>query len=161
MENCDFSWKLNPADELDSALREAQISIKEITENRFLTSILKEHLRKTMPPAYYIQVAGMTISEMIQRIPEMWKNLQRDELPEEKRTKNMAITQIVNQENEDQGSKSSSIKTREVETSLKSKKKRRNIQCYDCKERERGHVIKDCPYSPRVIRRENSKRNMS
>ena len=52
----------------------------------------------------------MTISEMIQRIPEMWKNLQRNELPEEKRIENMGITQIVSQENEDQGSKSNSIK---------------------------------------------------
>jgi len=45
----------------------------------------------------------MTISEMIQRIPEMWKHLQRNELPEEKRIENMGITQIVSQENEDQG----------------------------------------------------------
>jgi len=123
LENRDFSWKHNPADELDSSLREAQMPIQEITENRFLTNILKEHLRKTMPPAYYIQVAGMTISEMIQRIPEMWKNLQREELSEEKRIENMAITQMVSQENEDQGLKSNCIKTKEVEPSSKSKKK--------------------------------------
>ena len=29
------------------------------------------------------------------------------------------------------------------------RKKNRNIQCYNCK--ERGHVMKNCPYSPRVI----------
>jgi len=39
LENHDFNWKFNPADELDSALRKAQMSIKEITENRFLTNI--------------------------------------------------------------------------------------------------------------------------
>jgi len=33
----------------------------------------------------------------------MWKHLQRNELPEEKRIENMGITQIVSQENEDQG----------------------------------------------------------
>ena len=65
----------------------------------------------------------MTISEMIQRIPEMWKNLQREELSEEKRIENMAITQMVSQENEDQGLKSNCIKTKEVEPSSKSKKK--------------------------------------
>jgi len=32
------------------------------------------------------------------------------------------------------------------------RKKNRNIQCYNCK--ERGHVMKYCPYSPRVIMRE-------
>jgi len=32
------------------------------------------------------------------------------------------------------------------------KKKNRNIQCYNCK--ERSHVMKNCPYSPRVIMRE-------
>ena len=80
LENRDFSWKLNSADELDAALREARTSIKEITENMFLSNI--EHMRKRMSPAYYIQVVGMTISEMMQMIPEMWKNLQRDELPE-------------------------------------------------------------------------------
>ena len=32
------------------------------------------------------------------------------------------------------------------------RKKNRNIQCYNCK--ERGHAMKICPYSPRVIMRE-------
>jgi len=31
-------------------------------------------------------------------------------------------------------------------------KKNRNIQCYNCK--KRGHVMKNYPYSPRVIMRE-------
>jgi len=33
---------------------------------------------------------------------------------------------------------------------LKRKKKRRDIQCYNCK--EQGHIMKDCPYSPRAVR---------
>jgi len=84
LENRDFSWKLNPADESDAALREAQISLKEIMKNMFLSNIHKEHMRKTMSPACYIQVSGMTISEMIQTILQMWKKLQRDEPPEKK-----------------------------------------------------------------------------
>jgi len=32
------------------------------------------------------------------------------------------------------------------------RKKNGNIQCYNCK--KRGHVMKNCPYSPRVIMRE-------
>jgi len=32
------------------------------------------------------------------------------------------------------------------------RKKHRNIQCYNCKERR--HVMKNCPYSPRVMMRE-------
>jgi len=32
------------------------------------------------------------------------------------------------------------------------RRKNRNIQCYNCKERR--HVMKNCPYSPRVIMRE-------
>jgi len=90
----------------------------------------------------------------IQRIPKIWKEPWRDELPEEKRMENTVITQIVSQEIEDQGSKINSTKAKEVKRSSKSKKKQKDIQCYNCM--ERGHVMKDCPYSPRVIRRENS-----
>ena len=32
------------------------------------------------------------------------------------------------------------------------RKKNRNIKCYNCK--EQGHVMKNCPYSPRVTMRE-------
>jgi len=39
----------------------------------------------------------------------------------------------------------------ETKTSLR-RKKNRNIQCYNCK--EQGHVMKNCPYSPRVTMRE-------
>jgi len=33
------------------------------------------------------------------------------------------------------------------------RKKHRNIQCYNCKERR--HVMKNCPYCPRVMMRES------
>jgi len=67
---------------------------------------------------------------------------------------NIVITQIVSQESEDQGSQNDFIKLKEVETSSKSKEKRRIIQCYNCT--KRGHVMKDCPYSPRIIKRKNN-----
>jgi len=38
------------------------------------------------------------------------------------------------------------------------RKKNRNIQCYNCK--ERGHITKNFPYSPRVIMRERRELTM-
>jgi len=90
----------------------------------------------------------------IQRIPEIWEDPWKDELPKEKRMENTAITQIVSQESEDQGSQNDLIKLKEVETSSKSREKRGNIQCYNCT--KRGHIMKDCPFSPKIIKRKNN-----
>jgi len=67
----DFPWKTNPADELGLTLRETQIFLKEIKDNRPLTNILKKHPGTTMSLTKYIQAAEMTISKMILQIPEM------------------------------------------------------------------------------------------
>ena len=55
------------------AIREAQLTIGEITENQFLSNLMKETLRNCMPSAYYVKIAGMNIAEMLQKIPEIWK----------------------------------------------------------------------------------------
>jgi len=67
---------------------------------------------------------------------------------------NIEITQIVSQESEDRDSQNGFIKLQEAETSSKKKEKRRNIQCYNCM--KRGHIMKHCPFSPRIIKRKNN-----
>ena len=90
---------------------------------------------------------------MIQGIPETWKGLWRNELSKEKCMENTELT-IVKQESEAQPSRNNFIKVQEAETSSKNKEKRRNIQCYNCT--KRGHIMKDCPFFPRIIKRKNN-----
>ena len=73
IENRSFDWQSNPADELELAIREAQLTITEINENQFLSNIVKETLRNSMPNDYYLKIADMEVFEMLQKIPEIWK----------------------------------------------------------------------------------------
>jgi len=73
MENKKLDWKSNPADEIESAIQEAQLTVSEITENQFLSNLMNEILRKNMPREYYVKIAGMNIAEMLQNIPDIWK----------------------------------------------------------------------------------------
>jgi len=73
IENNKFDWQSNPADEIELAIREAQLTVGEITENQFLSNLMKEILRNCMPSAYYLKIVGMNIAEMLQKIPEIWK----------------------------------------------------------------------------------------
>ena len=40
IENKKFAWKSNPVDEVECTIREAQLTIGEITENQFLSNML-------------------------------------------------------------------------------------------------------------------------
>jgi len=73
IENKNLDWKSNPADEIESAIQEAQITVGELTENQFLSNLMKDILRNNMPRAYYVKIAEMNIAEMLQKIPEIWK----------------------------------------------------------------------------------------
>ena len=53
---------------------------------------------------------------------------------------------------QDSDSNGDEQETRKMGTKDSIRNKNRNIQCYNCK--ERGHVMKNSPYSPRVIMRE-------
>ena len=68
-----FDWQSNIADELELAIREAQLTITEITENQFLSNIVKETLRNSMLNVCYLTIADMKVFEMLQKIPEIWK----------------------------------------------------------------------------------------
>jgi len=72
-ENKKIDWKSNPADEIQSAIQEAQLTVSELTENQFLSNLMKGILRNNMPRAYYVKIAEMNIAEMLQKIPEIWK----------------------------------------------------------------------------------------
>ena len=65
IENKKLDWKSNPADEIESAIQEAQLTVGEITENQFLSNPMKEILRNNMPRAYYLKIAGMNIAEIL------------------------------------------------------------------------------------------------
>jgi len=58
IENKKFDWKSNPADEIEVVIREAQLTVGEITENQFLSNLMKETLRYCMPSAYYVKLLG-------------------------------------------------------------------------------------------------------
>ena len=65
IENKTLDWKSNPADKIESAIQEAQLTVGEITENQFLSNPMKEILRNNMPRAYYLKIAGMNIAEIL------------------------------------------------------------------------------------------------
>jgi len=73
IENKKLDWKSNPADEIESAIQEGQLTVGELTENQFLSNLMKDILRNSMPRAYYVKIAEMNIAEMLQKILEIWK----------------------------------------------------------------------------------------
>ena len=51
-----FDWKYSPANDLRRALQQAQLSLEEIGENKFLESSLRDLLKHRIAPAYYMQI---------------------------------------------------------------------------------------------------------
>ena len=76
IENKNFDWKSNPADEIELAIREAQLTVGEITKNQFLSNPMKKILRNNMPSAYYLKIAGMNICRNVAKdtrnLERMW-----------------------------------------------------------------------------------------
>jgi len=62
IENKKLDWQNNPADAIELAIREAQLTISEITENQFLSNLMKEIFRNNMPSAYYLKTVEMNIA---------------------------------------------------------------------------------------------------
>jgi len=75
IESKKLDWKSNPADKIEVAIQEAQLTVGQITENQLLSNLMKEILRSNMPSAYYVKIAGMNIAKMLQKIPEIWKRM--------------------------------------------------------------------------------------
>ena len=80
IENKKLDWKSNPADEIDVAIQESQLKVGEITENQFLSNLRKDILKNHMPSAYHLKIDGMNIAEMLQKIPEIWKECSSHEI---------------------------------------------------------------------------------
>jgi len=68
-----LDWKSNTADEIEAAIQEAHVTVGELTESQFLSNLMKDILRNNMPRAYYVKIAEMNIAEMLQKMPEIWK----------------------------------------------------------------------------------------
>jgi len=73
IENTKLDWQSNPADEIELAIREAQLTVIEITENQFPSNLMKEILRNCMPSAYYLKIVEMNIVDMLQKVTGIWK----------------------------------------------------------------------------------------
>jgi len=82
-----------------------------------------------MPSAYYLQIAGMNIAEMLQKIPEIWKECGSHEITFQYRKQRC----IRNNYDKHHG----------YHAQVKKKKDRhRERLCYRC--RQTGHLAKDC-----------------
>jgi len=124
--------KSNPADKIELAIREAQLTVVEITENQFLSNLMKEILRSNMPSAYYMKIAGMNIVEMLQKIPEIWKECGSHE--------------ITFQYKKQRCMKTSHDKHQGHHAHVTKKKVRhRERLCYFCRQTE--HLAKDCSWN--------------
>jgi len=128
IESKKLDCKSNPADKIEVAIQ-AQSTVGQITENQLLSNLMKEILRSNMPSAYYVKIAGMNIAEMLQKIPEIWKECGFHETTFQYRKQRCMKT------NYDKHHGQHAHVT-------KKKVRHRERLCYCC--RQRGHLAKDC-----------------
>ena len=69
-----FDWKHSPANDLRRALQQAQLSLEEICENKFLESSLRDLLKHRIAPAYYVQIYQTLIRQIPIQRNELWKH---------------------------------------------------------------------------------------
>jgi len=135
IESKKLDWKSNPADKIEVAIQEAQLTIREITKNQFLSNLKKEILRHHMPSAYYVKVVGMNIKEMLQKIPEIWNECGSHEITFPYRKQRC----MRNNYAKHHGHHAPVIK----------KKIRYHVRlCYCC--RQKGHLAKDCIWNKNI-----------
>ena len=68
-----FDWKHSPANDLKRALQQAQLSLEEISETKFLESSLRDLLKHRIAPAYYMQIYQTPIRKIPTQLNEIWK----------------------------------------------------------------------------------------
>ena len=128
IENKKLDWQSNPADEIELPIREAQLIVSEITENHFLSNLMKEILRNCMPSAYYLKIVEMNIVEMLQKIREIWKERGSHEATLQSR-------QNRNMRNNF---------TKDIRVTEKTTRYHVRL-CYCCRQKE--HLAKDCKWN--------------
>jgi len=128
IENKNFDWQSNPADELELAIQEAQLAVVETTENQFFSNMMKEILRNCMPSPYYVKIAEMNIAEMLKKIPEIWKECGPHE---------------VTFQNRDYRSMRNNYANHTRVTKRKIRYQVRLCYCY----RQKGHLAKNCSWN--------------
>jgi len=69
-----FDWKHSPANDLRRALQKAQLSLEEISGNKFLESSLRDLLKRKIAPAYYMQIYQTPIRKIPTQLNELWKH---------------------------------------------------------------------------------------
>jgi len=69
-----FDRKHSPANDLRRALQQAQLSLEEISENKFLESSLRDLLKHRIAPAYYMQIYQTPIHQIPTQLNELWKH---------------------------------------------------------------------------------------
>jgi len=89
---------------------------------------------------------------MVQNTPKKRKKMQQDrDLNRDEEKIIDKLTSLEKGRNYEVTNQTREIPNMRTKGSIR-RKKNRHIQCYKCK--ERGHVMKNCPYSPRVIMQE-------
>ena len=68
-----FDWKHSPANDLRRALQQAQLSLEEISENKFLESSLRDLLKHRIEPTYYMHIYQTPIKKIPIQLNELWK----------------------------------------------------------------------------------------
>ena len=69
-----LNWKHSPANDLRQALQQAQLSVEEISESKFLESSLRDLLKHRIDPAYYMQIYQTPIRNIPIQLNELWKH---------------------------------------------------------------------------------------
>ena len=69
-----FNWKHSPANDLRRALQQAQLSLEEISKNKFLESSLRDLLKHRIAPAYYMQIYQTPVRQIPIQLNELCKH---------------------------------------------------------------------------------------
>ena len=96
---------------------------------------MKEILRNCMPSAYYLKIAGMNIAEMLQKLPEIWKECGSHEITFQSR-KHRCMRYNYD-------------KHHGYHAQVTKKKTRYQVRlCYCCQ--QKGHLAKDCSWNKTI-----------
>ena len=102
------------------ALQQAQLSLEEISENKFLERSLRDLLKHRIEPAYYMQIYQTPIRNIPIQLNELWKHAALPKKPAHSEAeKGPHILNVNNVQNTSENTELSEDRTQQLRTQRK------------------------------------------